>query len=178
MKKNLQMWIIVIALLILYAVSTLIVLLNPSRSELFTFLRLCGVLGLLSLGLAVIIVPFAAQLYQIFGKTFLKIHHLFAVLGVVLLTLHPVALFILTLNPLIFLPAFDSFISFWNLAGRPALILIYIGVLAALLRNYLKNSWKKFHALLYIAYIFGLIHGILIGTDFKNPFILILFSTL
>lgn len=176
METDIQKYLAILSVSVLYFISALIVLINPSDSILFTIIRLGGIVGLLSLGLSVIIIPYAAQLYKLFGKPFLKIHHLFAALGIILLTLHPIALLIITLNPLIFVPAIDSFISFWALAGRPALILIYIGVFAALLRNKLENSWRKIHWLLYIAYIFGYIHGILIGTDFKNPFILIMFT--
>ena len=176
METDIQKYLAILSVSVLYFISALIVLINPSDSILFTIIRLGGIVGLLSLGLSVIIIPYAAQLYKLFGKPFLKIHHLFAALGIILLTLHPIALLIITLNPLIFVPAIDSFISFWALAGRPALILIYIRVFAALLRNKLENSWRKIHWLLYIAYIFGYIHGILIGTDFKNPFILIMFT--
>lgn len=130
------------------------------------------------MSIAALMTPFAAELYKLFGKSFIKIHHIFAISGLILITLHPVTLAIYTANPFVFLPRFDSWIIFWELAGRPALILIYVGAAAGGLRNIYKNSWKKFHNLLYVALFFGLIHGTLIGSSFKNIFVTVVFYLL
>ncbi|HEY0089395.1 MAG TPA: hypothetical protein VGB37_11165, partial [Candidatus Lokiarchaeia archaeon] len=91
------------------------------------------------------------------------------------ITLHPIALLLLVLDPSIFLPVFSDWSTFWQLAGRPALILIYVGVLSAILRKKIQKHWKQFHMILYIAFIFGFVHGILIGTDLKNAVMLVIF---
>mgnify|MGYP006289436667 CR=1 FL=1 len=178
MDDSIKRILIIISICLIYILTLVGFFLNPSQDIAFSLIRLCALLGFVSMAVAVIMTPFAVQLYQLFGKTFVKLHHLFALLGLILITLHPVILAIRVFNILVFVPVFDEWFAFWALAGRPALILIYIGVAAGFLRNQLKNSWKKIHALLYIALFFGLIHGTLIGDSFQNPLIIVLFYVL
>jgi DMSO/TMAO reductase YedYZ heme-binding membrane subunit len=150
----------------------------PSPDVFDSIIRLCALLGYVSMVTAAIMTPFAVQLYQLFKKNFIKMHHAFALSGLILITLHPVIFAITVLNILVFVPVIDDWVLFWELAGRPALILIYIGVIAGFLRNKVKKYWKMIHALLYIALFFGLVHGTLIGTSFQNILIIILYYTL
>jgi hypothetical protein len=120
--------------------------------------------------------PFMVQLYKIFGKPFVKQHHVYSIFGLIMVTLHPVVFAISVMNILVFIPDVSSWLAFWELAGRPALIIIYIGALAAILRTKMKNYWRFFHYLNYIALLFAYVHGVLIGTDFQNPGIFILFT--
>ena len=77
---------------------------------------------------------------------------------------------------MVFIPKFDSWRVFWELAGRPSLIFIIIGFISGfLLRIYKKGSIRAVHGLNYVGLTFGFIHGFLIGTDFKNPFIILIF---
>lgn len=78
----------------------------------------------------------------------------------------------------VFVPRFDSWQIFWELAGRPALYILYIATLAALLRMMAPKYWRPFHALMYIVLFFAIVHGNLIGTDFQNLGILILMNAL
>ena len=109
------------------------------------------------------------------GKKNLIYHHFFGVLGIVLITLHPVIFAVYKADFSVFLPKFDSWIVFWELAGRPSLIILYIGFIAGFLFKAYKKSWRGLHMLVYISLFFGLIHGYLIGTDFQNPFVTALF---
>ena len=63
------------------------------------------------------------------------------------------------MNIAVFVPVFYPFYDFWLLAGRPALILIYIAVAAGILRKKIPKYWKQIHFLNYVALFFGLIHG-------------------
>ncbi len=90
--------------------------------------------------------------------------------------MHPIAFSIQAANPGVFIPVLYPWYDFWLLARRPALILIYIALVAVILRKKNPKAWRPLHALNYIALFFGYIHGILIGTDFRNIGILIFFT--
>ena len=96
--------------------------------------RFFGLYGYLFLSITILVTPFLREVTQAFGKPFLKVHHIFAVLGLVFVTLHPVFNAI-EFSLSVFVPRFDSWNIFWILAGRPAFILIYIAVFAVFLRG-------------------------------------------
>jgi DMSO/TMAO reductase YedYZ heme-binding membrane subunit len=147
---------------------------DPTRSA----VRFFALYGYLFLSVATLVTPFLREVTQVFGKPFLKVHHSFAVLGVILITLHPVFNAIESLNLTVFVPRFDSWNLFWLLAGRPAFILIYVAVFAAFLRFKAPKYWRVFHALMYVVLLFGVVHANLIGNDFKNLGIMIIFNAL
>jgi len=130
------------------------------------------------LSIATIMTPFLKEITKLFGKPFIKIHHIFAVFGLASATIHPVTYSIQAQNILVFIPSFASWYDFWSLAGRPALPIIYVALIAVLLRNQIQNYWRPVHALMYIVLFFGIVHGNLIGTDFQNIVILIIFNSL
>ena len=101
---------------------------------------------------------------------------IYSIMGLILITLHPIAFAISVLDITVFLPVFYPWYDFWSLGGRLALILIYIAVLGALLRKKIKKNWRIIHTLNYIALFFAYIHGVLIGSDFQNIGILIIFT--
>jgi len=140
--------------------------------------RFFGLYGFLFLSVATLITPFLKEVTQAFGRPFLKVHHAFSILGVVFITLHPVFNAIERLNLSVFVPRFDSWDLFWRLAGRPAFILLYIALLAAILRTKAPKYWRPFHALMYVALLFGIVHANLIGDDFENLGIMIIFNVL
>jgi DMSO/TMAO reductase YedYZ heme-binding membrane subunit len=140
--------------------------------------RLFGLYGFLFLSIATLTTPFLREIIQAFGKPFLKIHHAIAAFGIAFITLHPIFNAIDRFSLSVFLPSFDSWESFWMLAGRPAFIILYIAVAAALLRRTAPKYWRFFHALTYIALFFGIIHANLIGEDFEIPGIMLIFDAL
>jgi predicted ferric reductase len=140
--------------------------------------RFFGLYGFLFLGVTTLITPFLREVTQAFGRPFLKVHHSFSILGVVFITLHPVFNAIERLSLSVFVPRFDSWILFWRLAGRPAFIILYVAVLAAILRTKAPKYWRAFHALMYVVLLFGIVHANLIGDDFQNLGIMIIFNAL
>ena len=140
--------------------------------------RFFGLYGYLFLGVATLTTPFLKEITQAFGKPFLKVHHSFAILGIIFITLHPVFNAIERLSLSIFVPNFASWNLFWLLAGRPAFIILYVAVLAAILRTKAPKYWRAFHALMYIVLLFGIVHANLIGGDFQNLGIMIVFNAL
>ena len=95
--------------------------------------RLFALNGFFALCIAAFLTLFLKEIRSQFGKPFLNVHHYFAVVGLILVTLHPVSLLIQSLDPTIFLPNLSSFYLFWLLAGRQALLIIYIAVIAGIL---------------------------------------------
>ncbi|MFX1394037.1 MAG: hypothetical protein ACFFAH_10725 [Promethearchaeota archaeon] len=176
MNKKKRALLFYLAILSLYSLVIILFLMTTIRDPYDFFIRICALLGFTSMFIASIMAPFMVQIYKYFGKSFIKLHHFFSVLGLILITVHPIAFAINTMNIAAFVPVFYPFYEFWSLGGRLALILIYIAIMAGILRKKIPEYWKPIHFLNYIALFFGLIHGILIGTDFKNPAILILFS--
>ncbi len=162
----------------LYAWVTILFFAKPLDPKDY-FIQLSVLIGFTSLFLAAVITPFMKQVYQMFGTSFIKIHHIFSIIGIVLITVHPISIAIIYTAPDAFIPKFDSWIVFWQLAGRPALYLIYIAVAAVLLRKYLPaKAWRFLHGLNYVALVFGYFHGLLIGDDFKNQWVMITFTAM
>jgi DMSO/TMAO reductase YedYZ heme-binding membrane subunit len=137
-----------------------------------------GLYGFLFLSLATLITPFLKEITQAFGEPLLKIHHAFSILGIVFITLHPVFNAIDRLSLSVFVPRFDSWDRFWMLAGRPAFIILYIALFAAVLRAKAPKYWRPFHALIYIVLLFGIVHANLLGDSFQNLGIVIIFDAL
>jgi len=165
-------------ILALYAIVAAVVLTTPHEDPFRVIARLLALWGFLSLGIAVILTPFLREIMKVFGKPFLQVHHTFAAVGLLLPTLHPVTLAIASMNPALFIPVVSSWERFWLNAGRPALYLLYIAFAAVLLRKYIPKYWRGVHGLMYVVLLFAVVHGNLIGTDFENPVIWVLFNTL
>jgi hypothetical protein len=151
---------------------------NPSPSSLTSGIRFAGLSGFVLLAVSAIMTAFSQKVYKNFGTSFVKFHHLFALSGLILITLHPLFLAIRLTNAAIFLPRFASFSQFLVNAGRPALILIYIALAGILLRRFIPVYWRAVHALIWAALILGIIHGNLLGVDMENPVIFTLFNGL
>ena len=174
LKKE-AIWIIA-STISLFILILVFFLLTPFTDAFNFIIRFGAIFGFASMFIATMMTPFVVQLYKIFGKPFIKIHHLYAIAGLILVTLHPVAFAIWKLDITVFVPNFTSWYGFWSLGGRLALILIYVAVLGALLRKKMTKNWRMIHALNYVALFLAYIHGVLIGSDFKNLGILIIFT--
>jgi predicted ferric reductase len=168
---------VIVGTISLYVLILVLIFLEPIKDGLDFIIRFGALMGFTSMFVATIMTPFMVQLYKIFGKPFIKIHHLYSIAGLVLITLHPVAFAISKLDITIFVPVFYPWYDFWSLGGRVALILIYLAVIGVLLRKKVKN-WRLIHILNYIALFLAYIHGVLIGTDFKTLGILIIFTVM
>jgi DMSO/TMAO reductase YedYZ heme-binding membrane subunit len=140
--------------------------------------RLFGLYGFLFLGVATLMTSFLAQVTRVFGRPFLKVHQTLSAFGIAFITLHPVFNAVQRLSLTVFVPRFDSWELFWMLAGRPALIILYVALLAVFLRKKIPKYWRPFHALMYVVLLFGIVHANLIGEDFANLGIMIIFDAL
>jgi predicted ferric reductase len=171
-------WLVITAIMFLFSLPVAIVAGNPSISPLATGIRIAGLTGFIALAVAMITTPFLPEIYRNFGRPFLRVHHFSAAAGLILVTLHPVLLAIRLMTAQVFLPAFYSLYEFFALGGRPALILMYVALAGIFLRAAIPAWWRGLHALMWAVLVLSLIHGMLIGTDFQEPLVWALFTTL
>jgi len=176
MPRKKEAIIIITATISLYILVLVFFFLTPFLDAFNFVIRFGALFGFTSMFIATLMTPFVVQLYKIFGKPFIKMHHIYSITGLILITLHPIAFAIFKLDITVFVPDFNSWYGFWSLGGRLALILIYIAVIGALLRKKVKKNWRIIHILNYVALILAYVHGVLIGTDFQNLCILVTFT--
>ncbi len=142
--------------------------LQPAETPLDWIIRATAILGFLAVFLTSFSSVFMRELHQLLGRPFIRVHHLVAVAGLVLVTLHPVGVAIQSSSLRVFLPDFSSVEAFLRLGGRPAWYLIGLASLAALLRTRIKQSWRAIHYLNYVAFFIATAHAVMIGTDFGS----------
>ncbi len=171
-------WIFLLVVFLVYILVTVLAPLTSYSDPLDLAIRLCALYGFVSLAFATTMTPFLKEITQAFGRPFIRIHHVLAIFGIIFVTLHPVFFAISQSDLTVFIPRFDSWQVFWELAGRPALYILYIATIAALLRAMIGRYWRYFHWLMYIVLSFVIAHGNLIGTDFQNWGIRVILNTL
>lgn len=178
-KKITKQGMMLIGIIIGLFLIIFILFLTIPSTDVFDFtVRLFALWGYLAIAIATLMTPFLKEIYKNFGRPFIKIHHIFAAIGLACATLHPVLFAIEMSNWLVFIPDFSSWYNFWRLGGRPALILLYVAILGVVIRKNIKKYWRTIHALMYVVLLLGFVHGVIIGTDFANIGILIIFSVI
>lgn len=168
---------IVAAILALYVVVGILFITGPFTGIFSSFIRILALYGFTSLAIAAMMSPFLREISSYFGRPFIRIHHIFAYTGLGLITSHPVMSAIQAKDLSVFLPVFSSWLDFWIYAGRLAIIFLYIGLLAVLIRRKI-SYWRILHIIVYLVLLMGFIHGLLIGTDLDNNGIIVIFSIL
>jgi len=163
---------------LLIIICVVVVAKNHSPSPLTSGIRFAGLAGFVLLAVAAIMTPWSREISHTFGTSFTRFHHIFALGGLLAITLHPALLAIRLLNASVFIPRFGSGMATLANFGRLSLILLYVSVAAVVLRRYIPKYWSVFHALIWVALILGIIHGTLIGTDMKNQVVFVLFNGL
>ncbi len=170
-------YLVLTGIVLLFTAITVLFILDALPASLHLVVRLFALWGYTFLAIATILTPFLKETVKIFGRPFIKIHHIFAFAGLGLITLHPISYSIEAMSASVFIPVFDSWSGFWANAGRLAIIVLYIALIAILLRKKIK-PWRIIHALMYIVLLMGFVHGNIVGTDFTSTGILIIFSIL
>lgn len=164
---------VLIGFLSLVLVAVLLVL-QPPFTPLDGVIRGAALLGYLAVFLAALSSVLMREMVRFFGYPFVKIHHVFSVTALILISLHPLAFVVKIDNPAALLPRFDSLQVFLELGGRPAWYLIAAASLAAVVRRSLRQSWRSIHFLNYLGFLLATPHAILIGTDFQPLFMKVL----
>ena len=142
--------------------------LQPPGSPLYAVVRSAALLGYLFIFVAIVSSAYLRELVVFFGRPFIKVHHIVSVAGLVLITLHPLAVAGFLSDLGVFVPQVDSWLNFFQWGGPPGWYLLGLAVLAALLRKRLKRQWRAVHYLNYIAFLLGTVHAILIGSDVQS----------
>ncbi len=156
---------VIIVGVVIHLVVIVYALLDFVSSPLNMVTRSAALVGYLALFLAIMSYQYRREMLKMFGRPFLKVHHILSVTGLVLIVVHPTA-FALQMGSLgVFAPIFSPLSDLLMLAGRPALYLFLIAAGAGVIRNRIKPSWKFIHYLNYLAFVLAFIHGALIGTD-------------
>jgi DMSO/TMAO reductase YedYZ heme-binding membrane subunit len=168
-RKRGTLYLILIGIAALILVVLLVSLGSTGATFISRFIRGTALLGYLALFLATLSSIYMRQMFQFFGRPFIKVHHTLSVSGLILVTLHPLGVAIASSSWRAFLPKFDSLTVFLKLGGRPAWYLIGAAALAAVWRKSIGQNWRWIHALNYVAFLLGTIHAIMIGTDFVSP---------
>jgi hypothetical protein len=167
------------AVIILFALAMSLLAFNMDESNVMNLtIRLLALNGYIALSIAAVMTPFLKEITLFFKKSFITVHHYFAAAGLLLITLHPIAVAIDALTPSILLPNFASLYSFFFYGGSIALIAIYIAFGAVLLRRKAMAYWRYFHAFMYVALFFGVVHANLWGMDFSNAYLMIIYDGL
>jgi hypothetical protein len=171
MSKSGKTWyLILIGIVALILVSGLISL-RPYGTPLNWLIRGAALMGYLAIFLSVLSSAYMRQIYRIFGRPFVKVHHVLSVTGLVLVTLHPLGAAIDAGSLKVFLPKFDSWGIFLQLGGRPAWYLIAAASPAAVLRKTIGRTWRTIHFLNYLAFLLVTVHAIMIGTDLQHTIV-------
>lgn len=151
------------------AVVAVLIALRPLGGPLGWAIRAAAMLGYWAIFLTVISSAYMRELFQLLGRPFIKAHHILAVSGLILVTLHPIGVAIRSSSLASFVPVFSSLDAFLRLGGRPAWYLIGLASLAALQRTRFRKRWRIVHFFNYIAFVLATIHAVMIGTDFISP---------
>jgi DMSO/TMAO reductase YedYZ heme-binding membrane subunit len=142
---------------------------TPSDYTLYTAIRGAAMLGYIYVFLTCLSSAFVLELSTYFGRPYIRTHHLVAVMGLTLLTIHGLAVAWDSQSAAVALPRFESAEGFLMWGGPPAYWLIWIAVVAAALRMSLGARWRMLHWLNYLAFLLATAHALMIGSDFERP---------
>ena len=134
-------------------------------------IRLTALLGAVFILTAAVTSAFSVRISHRIKKPFTRIHHPFAIIGITLIIIHPLLVAWQLKSARILVPNFTSWSSFWSLAGCPALVLLALAILAALLMRRIPRFWRWGHWLIFPFMLMAGIHGLRTGQDLGNPFI-------
>jgi len=144
--------------------------LRPFGTPLDWAIRAAAMLGYLAVFVSAITSAYMRELFQLLGRPFIRVHHVYSVAGLILITVHPLGVALRSSSFLVFLPDVSSLYQFLSLGGRAAWYLIGAASFAALYRTAIGQRWRLIHYLNYVAFLLATVHAILIGTDFVSVF--------
>jgi hypothetical protein len=150
------------------ALVALVLVIVPPPTPLYGIARGTALLGYLTIFAAIVSSAFLRPLVRFFGRSFVKVHHVASITGLVAMMVHPLALAWINGSLSVFVPRFDSLRVFLTLAGRVVWPLVAIAALAAWLRKPIGRNWRVVHYLNYLAFWLVTAHAILIGSSFQS----------
>jgi DMSO/TMAO reductase YedYZ heme-binding membrane subunit len=162
LRIGIGMTIILMALLILYTLYR-----TPAPWG-WHVARAAALFGYSTIFLTILSNEYMREMKKLFGRPFLRVHHILSVVGLILIVVHPITVALVTKDISAFIPRFDSFSLFLTLGGRPALYLFMAAALAAVLRRRIKNVWRSIHWLNYVAFSLAFVHSWLLGANVSH----------
>ncbi len=160
-------WVLFVAALVALSIVSIIIALDIYDFPRYSIIRGAALLGYLSVFVTALSSLYMRKLTQFFGRPFIKIHHIVAVFGLVLLFTHAIFNALSAETLAVFIPEFQSLFKFLEHGGRPALWLISIAAVASLFRARLGRNWRIIHWLNYLAFFIATFHAFSLGTDFR-----------
>jgi sulfoxide reductase heme-binding subunit YedZ len=154
--------------LVFAMVAVFLQFLQPGTPPIYWAIRIAALMGYFCVFGAIVTSAYMRQMVRWFGRPFLKVHHTLSVTGLILTTIHPLAVAWQALSLRVFIPAVDSWYGFFAFGGRAAWYLLGIGALVAVLRGAVGKNWRLLHYLNYLAFWLATVHGILIGANVQN----------
>jgi sulfoxide reductase heme-binding subunit YedZ len=154
--------------LVFAMVAVFLQFLQPGTPPIYWVIRIAALMGYFCVFGAIVTSAYMRQMVRWFGRPFLKVHHTLSVTGLILTTIHPLAVAWQALSLRVFIPAVDSWYGFFAFGGRAAWYLLGIGALVAVLRGAVGKNWRLLHYLNYLAFWLATVHGILIGANVQN----------
>jgi sulfoxide reductase heme-binding subunit YedZ len=158
-------------------VAAILLWLNPPYSAGNALARGAALLGYFAIWLAILSSYYLRELTRFFGQPFIKVHHALSIAGLAWITIHPLAVAWDYGTLRVLAPDFSSWSTFWRLAGRPAWYLLILGASAAWLRKAIGQNWRALHAVMYVAFILGTVHGILLSAP-RYPLLRVLWAVM
>lgn len=168
-KSNRRIWYLILVGFAAMTVIGALIALQPYGTPLNRLVRGAAALGYLAIFLAIISANYMRQLVRFFGRSFVQIHHILSVTGLVMVTLHPLGAAWSNASLRVWLPRLDSWLAFLQWGGPPAWYLIAAASSAAVLRKAVGRNWRALHLLNYVAFLLATVHASLLGTDFQRP---------
>lgn len=167
-RKPKNTWRLAVSGILALVLTGSIVILDRIGTPIGGAIRLAAMFGYLGVFFTALSSNYMRDLTRYFGRAFIKVHHIVATSSLIALALHATLVAWRSGTVAVFLPRLDSALSFFSLGGVPALWVLAITVVTAILRATIGKQWKIIHWLNYVAFILATIHAQLIGSDFHN----------
>lgn len=166
-RKSGHPWYLAIVAASILAITAVLNALVPYGTWLDFVVRSTALFAYMTIFLSIVSSNYMAHMVRLFGGPFVRVHHLATITALALLVLHPLGVAWYSSSLSVFVPATDSWYSFFLYAGRPAWYLLAVAAIAAALRKVLPASWRPLHWLNYLAFLLATVHGILLGISFQ-----------
>jgi methionine sulfoxide reductase heme-binding subunit len=168
-RKKGNPWLMAIAAAAILVITAVLLLVGQPDSAGRVVVLAAALLGYQTLFLSIVSSAYVRQMLRWFGRPFLRVHHLAAIAGLALITLHPIAVSVEFASGRYWLPQFGSLHQFFQYGGAVAFYLFVLAALIAVYRKAFGSRWLALHAATYLAFLFATVHAVLIGEDFSSP---------
>jgi DMSO/TMAO reductase YedYZ heme-binding membrane subunit len=138
-----------------------VVALDEIFAPIHGIIRGAAVLGYLGIFLTIISSNYMRELTKYFGRSFITVHHIIAVAGLVTIAAHVITVAMSWKALSVFVPSQNTpqALAFW---------LVVLASLAGVFRKTIGKRWKTIHWLNYAAFLIGTWHALRMGTNFQH----------